>query len=164
MNKFVAGLALSILTLNAYAFDERDASKLVRNYSEIIACQLDGISEYQKNQYKAVKINEGDTEIGGLGTKYVVFWDGDVGCYGGNSTIIPNFTVVEHRGFSSIDPIVITDYKFPDLDLVNVTSFSSENGLLLISGVTYGKNDVQHSPTKPVSYTLKLKDNEFTIQ
>jgi hypothetical protein len=91
-------------------------------------------------------------------------WEGDVGCYGGNNSIVPNFTVVEHCGFASAAPVVRLDYEFPYLPLVKLTSISGKNGQLFIEGVIYGPNDRHHLPTKVVSYTLKLVDNEFVKQ
>jgi len=103
--------------------------------------------------------------LGGLGELVVVFWQGDVGCAGGRGTVVPNFTVVEQRGFSSVPPVVVQNYKMPDLDLVHLTSLSGKNGLLQVSGLTYGPEDQQGYPTKKVSYTLKLdKANERFIK
>lgn len=164
MKKLLLGVVVSVAALNANAFDERDASRLVRNYSEIVACQLDDAAEYQKSQYKAIKLKDGDPEMYGLGELYVVFWEGDVGCSGGNGTITPNFTIVEHSGFGSANPVVVDSYKFPDLDLAKLTGISGENGLLKIQGLAYGGSDMQHNPSKKVSYTLKLYDYEFKKQ
>lgn len=157
-------LSVAAITISAYAADERDASRIVKKYSEAVACQLEGISEYQKSQYKAVKTHSGAPDLGGMGAQFVVYWEGDVGCAGGNGTIVPNFTVVEHRGFMSADPVVATDIKFPDMELVRLTSMSSKDGQLIIKGVAYGPTDQQHSPTKVVSYSLKLVDNGFVKQ
>lgn len=159
MKKILIGSICLIAAMHSYAYDERDASKLVKKYSEIVACQLEDMGQ-DKNQYKAVKIASGDKEIG-MGAMYVVFWYGDFGCSGGNATIVPNFTVVEHTGFSSANPIVSLSYKFPDLDLVAVTSFTGKDGVLDIKGVTYGPNDQQHQPKKNVSYRLKFADGKF---
>lgn len=164
MKKIAVGLLASVCALQAHAFDERAASRLVRDYSEIIACQLDDISEYQKNQYKAIELNNGDPEMNGYGALYIVYWEGDVGCAGGNGTIIPNFTIVEHRGFMSASPVVVTDYKFPDLDLVELKNISGSNGVIQIEGVTYGPNDKQHHPQKQVTYTIKFVNGKFKIQ
>lgn len=160
MKKLLLGAVVSVVAFNAFAFDERDASKLVRNYSEIVACQLDD-AEDQKNQYKAIKLQSGDPGMKGMGELYVVFWEGDFGCSGGNATVGPNFTVVEHVGLASANPIVVEGYKFPDLDLVKLTGISGENGVLKIQGIAYGSNDQQHSPSKKVSYTLKLDGYDF---
>lgn len=162
MKKIGIGFIFCIAAINVVAADERIASKIVKKYSEAIACQISD-TQTQKNQYKAVKIATGDSDIG-LGETFVVFWQGDVGCLGGNGTVVPNFTVVEQRGFSSVDPVVVTAYKFPDLDLVILTSFTGRDGLLTIKGVTYGSKDQQGWPKKSVSYTLKLADNAFVKQ
>lgn len=164
MKKSVVFLSIAAIAMNAYAADERDASRIVKKYSETVACQLEGIGDYQINQYKAVKISPGAADLGGMGAQFVVYWEGDVGCAGGNGTIGPNFTVVEHRGFMSAAPVVVTDYEFPDMELVRLTSISGKNRQLIIKGVAYGPKDQQHSPTKVVSYTLKLVDNKFVKQ
>lgn len=164
MKNIVAGCVIAILSSNAFAADEFDASSIVRKYSQTVACQLEDISDYQKNQYRAVTIKPGIPDLDGMDALFVVYWEGDVGCSGGNGTVTPNFTVVEHAGFSSVDPVVTTNYKFPNIELIRLTSISGGNGQLLINGVTYGPDDTQHSPTKVVSYTLKLIDYEFVIQ
>lgn len=155
MRSFVFALSLTAIATSTFAADERTAANVVKKYSEAIACQIQEV-QYQKNQYKSVKVLQGDKELDGLGDIYVVYWEGDVGCAGGNGTVIPNFTVVEQSGFSSVPPVVVTDFKFPKLELVQITGFSSKNEQLLISGVTYGPNDQQGNPAKKVSYTLKL--------
>ena len=164
MKRLIASLSIAVISMSASAVDERDASRIVKKYSDTVACQLEGISEYQKNQYKAVKINAGFADLGNLGAQFVVYWEGDVGCSGGNGTITPNFTVVEQSGFSSAAPVIQTNYKFPEMDLVKLTSLSVKNGQLIIKGVTYGPKDPQHQPTMPVSYKLKLDNDEFIKQ
>ena len=155
MRKLIISASLSLIATSAMSADERTAANIVKKYSETVACQIQEV-QYQKNQYKAVKIIQGDKELGGLGDLFVVYWEGDVGCMGGNGTVVPNFTVVEQRGFSSVPPVVIPTYKFPDLELVQVTSISGKNGILQINGITYGEKDRQHEPTKKVSYSLKI--------
>jgi hypothetical protein len=164
MKKIIIGFLISTCALQTHASEERYISKLVRDYSETIACQLEGTSDYQENQYKAVELNSGDPEMQGYGAMYIVYWEGDVGCYGGNGTIIPNFTIVEHRGFMSANPIIVNDYKFPILDLVKLTNISGSNGVVQIEGVRYGPNDKQHQPKQQIKYTLKLVNREFVIQ
>lgn len=147
-----------------FAADERTAAAVVKKYSEAIACQISEPA-VQRNQYKTVKIDAGMTDLGGLGAKFVVFWEGDVGCAGGNSTVVPNFTVVEQSGFTSVPPVVMPNYKFPDIDIVKVTNIvSNKDGILLISGLAYGAKDQQHVPTKKVGYALKLVDDQFVKQ
>ncbi len=163
MRNIIVSLFIAAVSVSVHAANEQDASKLVKKYSETVACQLN-TSDLQENQYKAVMINPGFAEHNGMGRVFVVYWEGDFGCAGGNGTVVPNFTVVEHSGFMSVAPVVKTDYKFPDLDLVRITSMSSKNGRLFIRGITYGPKDPQSSPTKVVSYTLKLVENEFVKQ
>lgn len=161
-NLFILPVLL-VLASSSYAADERTASAVAKKYSQAIACEISD-STIQKNQYKTVKIDSGMADIGGLGAKFVVFWEGDVGCMGGNATVVPNFTVVEQSGHSSVPPVVRPDYKFPELDIVSVTNIATKDGLLIINGVTYGPKDQQHKPTKAVRYVLKLIDNQFVKQ
>ena len=158
MRKLVIALAVSLVAQQAHALDERTASKIVRNYSETVACQLDEAS------YKALEIRQGDAESNGFGSIYVVHWQGDIGCAGGNGTVTNNFSVVEHRGFMSADPIVVTDYAFPELSLVTVTDVSAENGLVQITGLRYGPNDGQHRPSQRVVYRIKFDGTAFVME
>ncbi len=155
MKNYVIGVVLTACAVASYSADERTAAAVAKKYSEAIACQLVE-KEFQRNQYKAVKVVAGDKDLGGLGDLYVVYWEGDSGCSGGNGTVQPNFTVLEQRGFSSVDPVVVTDYQFPELELVRLTSLTGKNGQLQISGVMYGPTDNQGVPTKKVSYTLRF--------
>lgn len=155
---------LLTLASSGFAADERTASAVAKKYSQAIACQISD-STVQKNQYKAVKIDAGMSDLDGLGAKFVVFWEGDVGCSGGNATVVPNFTVVEQSGFSSVPPVVIPDYKFPDMDIAQLTNMvANKDGILIISGLAYGPRDQQHTPTKAVRYALKLVGNQFVKQ
>jgi hypothetical protein len=157
MKRIVIASIITFTAFSAFALDEKSAIKIARNYSESIACQL------EETQYEAAQVNEGDSEQDGFGALYVVYWTGDVGCSGGNGTVMPNFTVVEHRGFTSADPIVVTDYEFPDLRINNVTGFSSKNGVLRIEGLAYGKNDQQGQPNQRVVYRLRFDGDKFVM-
>ena len=156
MRNLVIALSLTAIVTLTFAADERTAANVVKKYSEAIACQITEVQR-QKNQYKSVKVLQADKELPGLGDIHVVYWEGAVGCPGGNGgSVTPNFTVVEQNGFESVPPVVVTDFKFPELALVQITSFSAKNEQLLINGVSYGPSDLQGAPTKKVSYTLKL--------
>lgn len=157
MRKLLFVLMLSLVAQQAHALDERSASRIVRNYSETVACQID------ETTYKAFEIQQGDTELDGFGSLYVVNWQGDIGCAGGNGTVTENFSVVEHRGFISAEPIVVTDYNFPELPLVTITDLTVEAGLLRISGLRYGPDDRQHNPTQKVVYRVKFDGTEFAM-
>ncbi|MGB3393786.1 MAG: hypothetical protein WA956_00350 [Stenotrophomonas sp.] len=157
MRKLLVAIAACLVAQQAHALDEYTASRLVRNYSEAVACQIEDSS------YKAFEIQQGDPESNGLGAIYVVHWQGDIGCSGGNGTVTDNFSVVEHRGFMSADPVVVTDYGFPQLPLAAVTDISAENGRLRITGVSYGPNDQQHRPTKKAIYRIKFDGDSFVM-
>ena len=162
MNRLVIALTLVTTSIAATASDNRSAAAVVKKYSEAIACQVVDVRD-DKNQYKTIELIAGDKELGGMGSVHIVYWLGDVGCAGGNGTIVPNFTVVEHNGFMSATPVVVTDYKFPEIDLVQLTSLTSKGGALIIQGLTYGSNDQQHRPQKRVSYTLKVDRENRTF-
>ncbi len=96
-----------------------------------------------------------------MGAMFVVHWAGDIGCAGGNGTITDNFTVVEHRGFASAAPIVVSDYEFPALQLASVTRFAAEKGGIRIEGLAYGPKDSPHQPTKRVVYRVRFNVTSF---
>ena len=148
-------LSLITATTSTFAADERSAAQIARKFSETIACQIQD-TQIQRNQYKAVKVLQGDKDLGGLGDIFVVYWEGDIGCAGGNGTVTANFTIVEQKGFSTVPPVVVFDYTFPELDLAQVTNISGKSGSLQINGIAYGPNDQQGYPTKRVAYNLKL--------
>ncbi|MHB0776565.1 hypothetical protein [Halomonas sp. WWR20] len=155
--------AAVMVSIDTYAFDEADASRLVQRFSETVACQIPNSAESTPLQYKAVQVRQGMDEVDGFGAQYIVYWEGDYGCYGGNGTQRPNFTVVERSGFGSADPVVKTEYTMPELDLVRVTDFhvgESEGGVH-IEGVAYGPDDRQHDPSKPVVYDVELGFSGF---
>ncbi len=151
---FLASLAVmtALFSLPAAALDAKQAVRIVRSYSAAIACQLD------ETDYKALEVRAGEADMDGFGALYVVHWQGDVGCSGGNGTVMDNFTVVEHRGFISAAPVVVTDYEFPELRLSHVTGFTANKGVLRIEGLAYGRNDAQHNPTQRVVYRLRFDD------
>ncbi|MET3515624.1 hypothetical protein ABIC63_003408 [Pseudacidovorax sp. 1753] len=162
--KKLSVFVLSLLAaVGCKAADLKEVSRIAKRFSETVACQLEDVAG-QKDQYKAVKVKPGLSPGDNLGEIYVVYWQGDFGCSGGNGTITPNFTVIEQAGFSSTAPTVQLDYKFPQFDVAVVTGISGGNGQLVIKGLAYGPNDRQHVPSKPVSYTLKLVDRAFIKQ
>lgn len=154
--KYVAILAtaISFYAGTALAFDEGKAARLVRDYSETIACV------FEDSTYKAVKV-VGDASDQ-MGDQYVVHWYGDVGCGGGSGSSGSVFTVVEVRAFNT--PVVLPKYEMSDMHIVEVTKFSGGNGRIFIDGLAYGPNDTQRNPTKKMSYTLKLDFDKFVIE
>jgi len=156
MKKNFAALVILSVFSNAYAFNESDAAKLVKSYSQTVACQL------EETKYKAVKVSGKPGETEEWTDQYVVLWDGDFGCAGGNGTVVPNLTVVEVHGFST--PVVLPDYKTPELPLVQIDKFSGKDGSITLGGLGYGDKDQQHEPTKRLSFTLKLGKSGFIKQ
>jgi hypothetical protein len=154
MKRTLAALALTVFAGHAFAFVEKDAAKLVQTYSKSVACQIEG-------NFKPVKVS-GASGPAEQGDRYVVYWDGDIGCLGGNGTVTPNFSVVEMGAFGT--PVVLPNFKIPEIFLSRATKFSGKDGKIYIQGVTYGPNDQQGNPTKRVSFTLKVEDTQFVKQ
>lgn len=153
----VSSVALFVMGLagNAAAFNEGDAAKMVKEYSKLVACQA------EDSKYQAAKV-VGSADASGMGDRFVVYWEGDVGCMGGRGTVSPQLTVVEIAAFDT--PVVLPDYKMPELDLAWVTKFSAKNGKVFIQGVAYGPKDPQNAPSKKVKYPLKLGPEGFVKQ
>lgn len=150
MKKLIFSLFVSISTVSAYAATEKAAEKLVKKYSETIACQL------EETKYTAVKVSS--REVNQLGDVYLVHWTGDIGCGGGNGTgDISQFTMVVERSPSVGSRLIIDgDAKLPELDIRYVKTISIKDGVIYINGFAWADNDSAHNPTKPVSYKLKF--------
>jgi hypothetical protein len=58
--------------MHAYAFAENDAAQAVQTYRKSVACQI-GVS------LKPVKV-KGARGSAKQGDRYVVYWEGDIGC------------------------------------------------------------------------------------
>lgn len=155
MKNLSVALVGTVLACNAVAFNEKDATRLVKAYSKLVACQQ------EDDKYTAVKV-DGKPGAAELGDRYVVFWYGDIGCSGGNGTVTPNFTVVEMASFNT--PVVLPTFKGADIALNAVTKFTGKDGKIFIEGVTYGPKDSQHNPTLRVKYTLKVDVLGFVKQ
>ncbi|WP_432414807.1 hypothetical protein ACRHM7_12985 [Chromohalobacter israelensis] len=137
----------------------------MQQFSDIVACQLPSAEANTPLQYKSVQVRQGIAEADGFGAQYIVYWQGDYGCYGGNGTQRPNFTVVERSGFGSADPVVKTEYTMPELELARVTNFyaGESEGSIHIEGLAYGPDDRQHEPSKHVEYVVSLGHDGFNI-
>lgn len=172
MNKIVPlGFFLTLVSGQAVSagsyFDQSDASEMVRDFSEIVACQTPSFPYKNQLEYKAIKIKDGMDGGSGFGVQYIVFWSGDYGCAGGNGTVTPHFSLVERTGFSSADPIVRANHELPhQVKLTVVSDFyaaENEEGVFYIDGLTYGSDDQQHHPTKPVSYKIKADYDGYKV-
>lgn len=168
MNKIVpmAGLLLlANFSHSAFAdFDNDYASQLVKKFSEIVACQLQPVSEDHPLQYKSVQIAKGIHSPDGFGATYVVHWVGDYGCYGGNGASLPQFTIVTRSGFGSADPVVKADRKLPnDVALNVVTDFyaGDSEGVFHIEGLGYGSGDRQGNPQAHKHYKVEFNFGEY---
>lgn len=152
----LAALAYATCALNAaHALDAAEASDLVKRYSETVACQLEPTENYQSLQYKAVKLTPSAESFEDNEILYAVFWQGDLGCAGGEASRMNNFSVVKPGLFEMLPPVVNVFMAFPDLDLIELKTFEEQEGKLAISGLTFGESDVE-TPTKEVQYTVEL--------
>ncbi|CAH1569177.1 hypothetical protein [Vibrio rotiferianus] len=134
------------------------ASKLAKKFSSTVACNVN------EDSFKAVKVvTKGENIEDNLGDKYIIYWEGDLGCSGGNGSVNPHFSIVEVSSFKRL--VVVPDIKQPELDLVCVDKVKVQDELINILGVTYGESDHQHSPSEKIQYVLKFNDtkNSFEI-
>jgi hypothetical protein len=151
--KKVFATCLVLTSLNALSStEESKAIDLVKKYSSTIACSINDTS------YKAIGMN------GTYGDEFsVVYWEGDVGCGGGNGSINGVLTVVGKGRWG--DLFVLPKVDQPDTKLVCIDSMSIENDLLNINGISYGPDDHQRVPNHKLQYSLKLDvyKNKFEV-
>jgi len=145
MKKFLSAALAALLFTNAQAFTEGDAAKLAKAYSKIVAC---GIEE---SKYQAIQIS-GTPGDSFMGDRYLVLWTGDLGCSGGNATIFPQFTVIEIRGHDT--PVVIPDYKVPNIELAQVTKMIYRDKKVILEGII--NTDDPKRPTKKSTQAFKV--------
>ena len=165
MNKILITTTLFLIN-SSFAADDATISRLVRDYSETVACQVGGEGEPgELKQYSAVRLSEGYSVEDDVGSKWLVYWAGDMGCNGGNGTRLPQLTVVAINGFRNT-PVVDTSYKLPYTNLEQVTEMKKDQGMVTISGLAYGDNDTQHHPREKVTYKFKFdeQNNKFIPQ
>lgn len=153
MFKYFALLPLFAVQ-NVFASGTQSAISLVKQYSTSVACSVNPAS------FKAVQtIGESGRE--NVGDEYVVYWEGDIGCFGGNGSISGFLSVVRKNGFGQ--PLVEPYIKSPDIQMVCADTIAVENGLITLSGITYDDDDSQHSPSKPIEVTFKTDDDKIKI-
>ena len=148
MKRLLSAAISALLFTNAHAFTEGEAAKLVKAYSKIVAC---GIEE---SKYQAIQIS-GTPGDSFMGDRYLVLWSGDFGCSGGNATISPLFTVVEIREHST--PVVIPDYKVPNIELSQVTKMTYRDKKIVLEGII--NTDDPKRPTKKSTQAFKVTDS-----
>lgn len=159
----IAALTYATSALSAaYALDAAEAADLVKRYSQTVACQLEPTENYQSLQYKAVKLTPSVEGFEENEIRYVVFWQGDLSCAGGEASRMINFSVVKPGLFEMLPPVVNVFMEFPDLDLIELKTFEEQGGKLAISGLTFGESDVE-TPTKEVQYTVELADGMLFV-
>jgi len=160
MFKYIALLPL-FAAQNVFASGTQSAISLVKQYSTTVACSVNPAS------FKAVQtIGESGRED--VGDEYVVYWEGDLGCFGGNvsisgflSSISGFLSVVRKNGFGQ--PLVEPYIKSPDIQMVCADKIAVKNGLITLSGITYDDDDSQHSPSKPIEVTFKTDDDKIKV-
>ncbi|WP_435235852.1 hypothetical protein ACR30L_19265 [Psychromonas sp. PT13] len=151
MNKIIT-TCLMLTSLNALASTlESKSIKLVKKYSSTIACSIN------KDSYKAEGITDNYDEY------VIVYWEGDIGCSGGNGSINGEFTVVSKTHWG--DLMVLPKIQQPETKLVCVDTMVNKNELLNVNGIGYGPNDHQRTPNTRFQYTLKLDNlnNKFEV-
>jgi hypothetical protein len=139
---------------SCYAFNTQSAESLVRKYSSTIACSVNPSS------FKAVQ-TIGEPGVEEVGDEYVVYWEGDVGCAGGNGSVSGVLSVVRKNGFGQ--PLVEPYLKSPEIKMVCADKIAVSNGLVTLSGITYDDDDSQHSPSKPIEIVLKAEYEQFKM-
>ncbi|WP_288843386.1 hypothetical protein [uncultured Deefgea sp.] len=154
MNKVILGILFSSLTVGAYAATEKEAERLVKKYSETVACQL------EETKYTAVKVES--ESVNGLGDIFLVHWDGDIGCGGGNGTVLSNFSMVSQRTPQGGRALIVDgEAVLPEMDIRYVQNLSIKNGVISIKGVAWADNPKSQADiTKPVSYKLKYVSDD----
>lgn len=158
---------LAVYATGAQAdFDKNDASRMVQNFSEAVACQVESPFDGNSLQFKAIRIHDGFNNPGGLEEAFAVFWIGDYGCSGGNGTALPQLTLIKRSGFSSADPVIKTEFRTPsDMIMKRVDDFypGEEENTFHIEGVKYGENDPQANPSQHVHYLIKANYDGFEV-
>ncbi len=103
----------------------------------------------------------GEPGVEEVGDEYVVYWEGDVGCAGGNGSVSGVLSVVRKNGFGQ--PLVEPYLKSPEIKMVCADKIAVSNGFVTLSGITYGDDDSQHSPSKPIEIVLKAEYEQFKM-
>lgn len=154
MKQLTLGLAAFLCTAGAFAYDTSDATRQVMRYTDHVACTQTSMDN-QPLQYKAVQIADGFESKDGYGAAWAVFWSGQYGCPGGNSS--DNYvTLVEMRGWVSSPVPVVTDREnWPNLTMAWVEDFYVDKGVLVVKGITHNDGDANSNPTKPIVQRFK---------
>ncbi|ENM5748073.1 hypothetical protein V9R52_003966 [Vibrio mimicus] len=144
--------SLMLMSLNAYsASEDENPINLVKKYSSTIACSVND------NSFQSVEITSDYDEY------TIVYWEGDIGCSGGSSTMSGALSVVGKGQWGEF--FVLPKIDLPNIKLVCADSITSDNGFLNINGIAYGPDDHQRSPNHKLQYTLKLDvlKNKFDV-
>lgn len=136
------------------AFDTQAANGLVKRYAETVACSIN------PEAFKAVKVS-GEPNSSQMGDEYAVYWEGDMGCAGGRGSVGAQLTIVRKNGLE--EPVVDPFKKASDLNLVCADQISVKDGVIILSGTTYGANDRQSQPKKPVEVSLKVGFDDIKV-
>jgi len=153
MFKYIALLPL-FAAQNVFASGTQSAISLVKQYSTTVACSINPAS------FKAVQ-TVGESGREDVGDEYVVYWEGDLGCFGGNVSISGFLSVVRKNGFGQ--PLVEPYIKSPDIQMVCADKIAVKNGLITLSGITYDDDDSQRSPSKPIEVIFKTDYDKIKV-
>lgn len=153
MFKYIALLPL-FAAQNVFASGTQSAISLVKQYSTTVACSINPAS------FKAVQ-TVGESGREDVGDEYVVYWEGDIGCFGGNGSISGFLSVVRKNGFGQ--PLVEPYIKSPDIQMVCADKIAVKNGHITLSGITYDDDDSQNSPSKPIEVVFKTDDDKIKV-
>ncbi|OOE33497.1 hypothetical protein BZG05_10720 [Salinivibrio kushneri] len=136
-------LCAALVTCSATASqDTVKAIDLVKNYSSLVACSINGDS------FKGVKFGSDFEKY------YMVYWEGDYGCSGGSSSMGGIFTTVRVTRFG--DMYIMPEVKQPNIKLVCADKLKTNGESVIVNGIQYSPTDHQRSPSQQVQYTLTL--------
>ena len=149
---------LVVLSMPALALESDGAQRMVQRYAELVACKTSSPGDYRRNEYKAVEIPLSMSEIPGADSLWVVYWEGNIGCESGPAAG-PRFTAVidsSYAGRAIVKPMYTADTP----GLVIVHDIASEDGFLVIDGLTYGSDDGRE-PQTPIQFKFKPGYDNF---
>lgn len=129
-------LILIFATTTVFAEIPTTVVEVVENYADNISCNNDSNFGYQPVQLDSTKAEDGQD----FEKYYAVAWHGDIGCYGGNSSVSANIAIVKVTNYLS-KVIVVPNVDTPDLESRFFDSIEFINGKIRITGKRYGEDD-----------------------
>lgn len=164
MNKILKTIMImvSFLTLSTSVSADnsvRDVIIAVQKFKQAVACQNDDMPDI-----KVVTLRPNDEN--GVGAVYIALWYGDIGCSGGVSTIGTNLSVLTQAGFSAsiTPPVVVLGLKEPEFSIIGKANIKVVDGLLYVSGLTYGQTDQPNKPTLEKTYVFRYVEGTGLVR